>query len=241
MPVTPAFRVLALVAVATLGLTGCAGDQRGALTALEAECAAAAVVTERLIDSGGDRDAALVAHLVALGEVASSDVRDIAEELVSLADVDEPSSTSRTTWYAALDALDQALLDRCEFSIRALVADAGLRSDSSNDDGSVIEAATDSSTEADLETGRPLDWNEVQSRVGSADWLERGYRGIVGLGPGIHVSVHGVETAQLALTVCNDVREALATEASASDVAIEVHGLHESLLVQDTGRACIVR
>jgi len=242
MLVVPTLRLIAMVAVVVFGLTGCFRDQRSAVTAEDEECAAAALVAEGLIDSGGERNSAIIANLVALGEVASPDVRGVTNELVSLAEVDESSSTFRTKWYAVLDDLDRTIHDRCEFSIRALVTEVGLRSGSADDEEeSLLKTATDSSVDVGLEAARPLDWDEIRSRVGVAGWLESGYRGLVGLGPGIHVTVYGVESAQLAMTVCDDTREALAPESSMTEVAIEVHGLGEGLLAQTVGGACIPR
>lgn len=242
MSVGSLVRLLALAAVVALGLTGCFGGPRTAMTAVDAECSAGAAVTESLIDSGGARHPALAPDLAALGEVASPDVREAAEELATLADMEEPSATVRTTWYAALGDLDRALLDRCDFSIRALVTESGLSSDSTDDsEGSHLETVTDSVADVDHGTSSPLDWEEVRSRIHAAGWVDRGYRGIVGLDPGIHVTVYGVETAQLALTVCGDTHDALAPEASTTEVTVEVHGLHEGMLAHTISGACVLR
>ena len=228
-------RAVRLAVVGALTATvavGCVTD-RSDDVAVDA-CGATAGVTEVLIATGGAPTAELRPHLDDLDRAAGADTDALAEAAQQLQDRldggDLSDRAERQAWEAALDDLDRQVQARCGFSMQVMVAGSA--------DGG---ADASSSTTDDLpepEAGG-LGWDEVLSLVGDAAWVDEGYEAAVGEGPGSFVVVYGVESADVALTVCGDVVDALAgTPAADGGLRVEVHGLGGGLLAESLDGAC---
>lgn len=236
-------RSAAALLVAAVAITGCVDDRSGAVAAPGRSCAAAAGVVDVLQDSGGavSTDAPmrsafddLAAAVVEEGDEAGAEhtIRGLLALLAasdeSLADDDEDA------WYDGLTDLDERIAGLCGFSMRVLVADRVSGAASDPDD---VDRIDDEASEED--DGGPLNWDAIRRRLPDAEWVDDGYDGIVGIGPGVYVTVSGVPSRERALDVCVDVLDALAPEAAEGDVEVRVEGLGGDVFAIAYDGACI--
>lgn len=221
--------ILTLPVVAAL-LSGCVTDRSETLSP---ECDASTDLAGSLIESQGTPDAddpSMSQSLDRLGR-AWEESAVLSEPLAALLAQDTLDDDERRAWTAMLDELDELVGARCGFSMRVLVAGSSVETIATSDPVPV-DATTDDGRD------RPLDWPSVMARVGDAEWLDRGYRGIVGLDPGVYVTVFAVESHDAASTVCEDLLAALADEARTREVVVEVQGLGDHVLVRSNAGTC---
>lgn len=235
-------RWLALTLAASVLATGCVDDRSTQVAAPGRTCAAAAHVVEALQETRGAPSSEepmqasftdLADELVVEGDEA--DALALVEELQSLLPASEEpvSGGADDAWYGALTELDTRIAGLCGFSMRVLVASAE-RADAAADPDGLDELSL-----AGADDDGPLNWAAIRRRLPDAPWIHEGYTGIVGIGPGVYVTVAGVPTHAEARAVCTDVLGALAAEAEDGDVEVRVQGLGADVFAMSHNGACI--
>lgn len=174
----------------------------------------------------------LAAALAEEGDEAGAE-GPVGNLLALLPTADEPLvEGDETAWYAELTDLDERIAGLCGFSMRVLVADRVSGAADGTDSGGVEDDTVD-------DEGGPLNWNAIRRRLPDAGWVDEGYEGIVGIGPGVYVTVSGVPARDRALDVCADVLDALAPEAARGEVEVRVEGLGADVFAIAYDGACI--